>query len=422
MKLANVRGTKDYLPNKEIIRERIVNTLKEVFQRYGYSPLDTPALENFDLLSAKYAGGSEILKETFKITDLGGRTLGLRYDLTVPFSRVIAMNPQLKMPFKRYQIAKVWRNGPVGASRYREFLQCDVDLVGSKSMKSDTEILEIANEVFKKLKMNPVILVNNRKVLNAILSKFGIENKEDAIMIIDKFEKLSKDEIMEEFNKNGIAKSGANGLYEFFKDERSKNIKFVESFIETEEGKQGIAELNELFTYLKYYHANVVFDPPLARGLSFYTGTVFETFLQDNKVKSAVASGGRYDKIIGQLLQSKQEIPAVGISFGLDRIYDALIDANQETNSTTKVFVLPIQIYKEAIQVTQKIRNAGINAEVDIVGRGISKNLNYVNSLKIPYVVFIGKKELAEKKFKLRDMKTGKEKFLNINQIIKFLK
>ncbi len=414
MKLANVRGTRDYLPKEAIIREKIIDVLKGVFRQYGYSPLDTPALEYFELLSAKYAGGAEILKETFKLKDLGGRMLGLRYDLTVPFSRVIALNPELKMPFKRYQIAKVWRNGPVGLGRYREFMQCDADLVGSKSMKADAEVLAIANSVFKKLNLEAVIRVNNRKIMNAVLEKLGVRNHEDAILVIDKIEKLSKKELIKELNEKGISEEILDVFGGF------KELKNVEEFLGTDDG---IEEMKELMRYAGCYNINVTFDPFLARGLSFYTGTVFECFLVNNKIKSAVASGGRYDKIIGQLLNSKQDYPAVGISFGLDRIYDALLSAKlvNEIPTTTKVFVVPISDYKVAIDIVERLRRAGINAETDIIGRGISKNLSYVNSLSIPYVIFVGEKEIKSGKFKLRDMKTGKEKMLELKKIIEVL-
>ena len=419
MRLANVRGTRDYLPKEAIVRERIIDTLKEVFMSYGYSPLDTPALEYFDLLSAKYAGGAEILKETFRLKDLGGRILGLRYDLTVPFSRVIALNPQLKMPFKRYQIAKVWRNGPIGLGRFREFLQCDVDVVGSKSMKADAEILAVADSVFKKLKLNVEIRVNNRKVMNAVLNKLGVKKTDAAIMILDKIQKVTRNELIDEFKEKGIP-NGEEILKRF---NSFKNINLVEKFLGEEEG---IKELKELFVYAVPYKLKLDFDPFLARGLSFYTGTVFECFLKNNKIKSAVASGGRYDKIIAKLLNSKQEYPSVGISFGLDRIYEALLSNGlaREVPTTTRVFVLPIgdyDIYKEAIKIAEIIRGDGINAQTDIIGRGVSKNLNYVNSLSIPYVIFIGKKEVETGKYKLRDMKTGKEKLLGIKEIKKIL-
>ncbi len=168
MRVSQARGVRDSPPNEEIIKERLRDSLKRVFQSYGYRPLDTPAIERYEVLSAKYAGGDEILSETFVLKDRGNRKLGLRYDLTVPLARFVAQNPQLKLPFKRYQMSKVWRDGPVGLGRYREFWQCDVDIIGSKSMNADAEILSIANDVFKGLGLAVEIRVNNRKLMNGI--------------------------------------------------------------------------------------------------------------------------------------------------------------------------------------------------------------------------------------------------------------
>ena len=224
MKLGNVKGTKDYLPEVQIIREKIISELKSTFKLFGFKPLDTPALENFDLLSAKYTGGADILKETFTLTDRGNRELGLRYDLTVPFSRVIAQNPQLKFPFKRYQIAKVWRNGPIGLGRYREFMQCDVDTVGAKGMNADAEVLAIAATFIDNLGLKYEIKVNNRKILNAVLDKLKVSNKEVAILVIDKIEKLKEDEIFKEFKDNGISKITAEKILDQLNTEERTSL------------------------------------------------------------------------------------------------------------------------------------------------------------------------------------------------------
>jgi histidyl-tRNA synthetase len=423
MKLGNVKGTKDYLPEVQIIREKIISELKSTFKLFGFKPLDTPALENFDLLSAKYTGGADILKETFTLTDRGNRELGLRYDLTVPFSRVIAQNPQLKFPFKRYQIAKVWRNGPIGLGRYREFMQCDVDTVGAKGMNADAEVLAIAATFIDNLGLKYEIKVNNRKILNAVLDKLKVSNKEVAILVIDKIEKLKEDEIFKEFKDNGISKITAEKILDFFDGITGTNIQKLK-LLEKEIESDGINEIKTLLDLLKSYNVKVNFDPRLARGLSFYTGTVFETFLKNNKVSSAIASGGRYDKIIGKLLNSPQDYPAVGISFGLDRIFDALIAAKklEVKNSETLVFIIPIKTQNECIKISQELRKVGIATEVDITNKGISKNLNYANSCDIPYVIFIGEKELKVNKLKLRDMVSGKEQELSLDKIKSILK
>src|SRR3989338_6720800 len=195
MKLQRAKGTQDFLPEQKIVRQYIIDTLREVFELYGYSQLETPVLERYETLSSKYAGGSEILKEIFTLKDQGNRELALRYDLTVPFSRVIAMNPQLKMPFKRYQIGQVFRDGPISTGRVREFWQCDVDIVGIKKMTSDAEILSLTKNVFKKLKLDVVIRVNSRKVSNSLFQAANVPENlwSDVLLTVDKLEKLGED-------------------------------------------------------------------------------------------------------------------------------------------------------------------------------------------------------------------------------------
>ncbi len=204
--LMNAKGARDFLPEEAIARQEITGMLKAIFEKYGYSPLETPAIERKDVLSAKFAGGAEIMKEMFKVEDQGGRELALRYDLTVPLAKVVGMNPNLTKPFKRYQIQPVWRDGPIKLGRYREFLQCDADVVGTKSMLADAEILAIASEFFTKLGLKFVIRVNSRKLMNGMLDYAGIhENKMDAILAIDKLEKFGAAAVKKEMEEKGFA-------------------------------------------------------------------------------------------------------------------------------------------------------------------------------------------------------------------------
>ena len=214
MKLERSKGTRDFLPEEQIVRNEIVDALKNVFEAYGFSPLETPSIERFDVLSSKYTGGAEILKETFNFKDQGNREIGLRYDLTVSFARVIGMNPSLKMPFKRYETGNVWRDGPVGAARYRQFLQCDVDIVGCSSMLADAEIIALTDKAFKKLGFDIVIRVNNRKALNDILAYLKIKKEkcEDIILSIDKLEKFGADAVKKELKEKKINKKTIDEL------------------------------------------------------------------------------------------------------------------------------------------------------------------------------------------------------------------
>jgi len=423
MELQLPKGTRDFPPEEKILRDRIVNALKDVFELYGYAPLETPVLEKYDVLSSKYAGGAEILKETFRLKDQGSRELGLRYDLTVPLARYVGMNPNTKMPFKRYQLGEVFRDGPVASARYRQFTQCDVDIVGSSSMATDAEIVALTYAVFSKLNMEVVVKVNSRKLLNDILDYCGIEKsrQESVILSIDKLEKFGINVVKNELKEQRIEDSKINRIIDIL-NIKGSNIEKISQLRNIIKKSEGLDEVEQLLAYLKNISSDADFDVSMARGLAYYTGTVFEAILKNSNVKSSVAGGGRYDSMIGALLD-KGNYPAVGISFGVDRIYDALTekqDTKQKTN--TKVYVIPIKTLNESMKIAQQLREAGIKTDIDLMDKGPSKNLEYANSLGIPYVVFVGKKELQENKIKLRDMGSGKEEMVGIEEIIRLLK
>ncbi len=424
--LQNAKGVRDFLPEEMILRQKIINELKAIFELYGYNPLETPAIERLDILTSKFAGGEEILKEIFKVEDQGGRELGLRYDLTVPMCKVVGMNPNLNLPFKRYQIQEVYRDGPIKLGRYRSFIQCDIDVVGPKSMLAEAEILSIIETFFSKY-FKFVIKVNNRKLLNSIIEYSGIKkDKMAAILSIDKLEKIGASGVKKELKEKGFSDKEISSLITIL-ETKGKNIEIVEKLekiLKSEEGKEGINELKELFEYCELSGLkNVVLDISLARGLEYYTGPVFEVFLKDSEIKSSLAGGGRYDKMISGFLGSG-EYPATGISFGIEPIFEALkLEKKiEEKKTVTKVFIIPIKTIKESTKIAKELRINNIATEIDLMERGISKNLNYANAMSIPYVLFIGEKELAEKKVKLRDMKTGKEEMLSVETVIKKLK
>lgn len=423
MELQLPKGTRDFSPEEKIVRDKIVSTLKEVFMLYGYAPLETPVFERFEILASKYAGGAEILKETFKLKDQGNRELGLRYDLTVPLARYIGMNPNIKMPFKRYQIGEVFRDGPVASARYRQFTQCDFDVVGSSSMAADAEIVSLIYTTFCKLNLEVAVKVNNRKLLNDILDYCGVHKnmQETAILSIDKLEKFGAGVVKNEMKEQGIDIAKISKVLDLIsiKGNNEEKISQLKKFLKNSEG---LNEIEQLLSYLKNIELEVDFDISLARGLAYYTGTVIETFLKNANVKSSVCGGGRYDTIIGNFL-GKGSYPAVGVSFGVDRIYDALMDKGKIVQKTnTKVYIIPIKTINESIIIAQKLRDSGINTDIDLNDKGPSKNLEYANSLGIPFVLFVGKKELQENKLKLRDMKSGEEEMMSVENLIKKLK
>jgi len=422
MKLQIPKGTRDFKQEEAIVRNKIVATLKDVFELYGYGPLETPVFEKFDVLASKYAGGEEILKETFKLKDQGKRELGLRYDLTVPLCRFIGMNPNVKLPFKRYQIGEVFRDGPVERARYRQFTQCDVDIVGNNNMSADAEIIALTARAFKKLDFDAVIKVNNRKLLNELLKNAGVKKDklETVILTIDKLEKFGLETVKKELKQkkvnDKIIKKIVNILN--IKGNNKERINKVKKLVKNSEG---LKEIEDLFSLLKILNINAEFDVSLARGLAYYTGTVIEVFLKNSKVKTSVCAGGRFDEIIGSFL-GKGEYPAVGISFGLDRIYDTFVEKNKEGQKTvTKVYIVPINTFKESLKIAQELRNENIKVDIDLSGKGPSKNLKYADSLDIPYVLFIGQEELKQNKVKLRDMKTGNEKLISAEELVVLL-
>ncbi len=421
MKLERAKGTRDFLPKEKIVRQEVVDTLKKVFERYGFSPLETPIIERYDICAAKFGAGeeSDIMKEIFTLQDQGGRKLGLRYELTFPLARVIGMNPQLKMPFKRYQIGRVFRDGPIKLGRYREFWQCDVDIVGAASVMADAEVISIAAAGFNELGLDVVIEVNNRKLLNEIMAKTGIAEpkRENAIIIVDKLKKIGEQEVLKELVKEGISNEQASELMQVLsvQGENFEKLKQLKEFLgETE----GVKETEELFKYLASFEVDFVFVPMLARGLAYYTGPVYEVFLKNSEITSSVAGGGRWDDMIAKYLGRKEKIPATGISFGLEPITEEL-KKKEQRETVTKVFVIPIGTVDDCIKIVQELRSKGVNTEMDLLKRGISKNLNYANSLKIPYAVFVGEEELKAGKLKLRDMNSGKENMVSVKDLVK---
>lgn len=420
-KIQLARGVRDISPEEKILKSRITSTVQSVFEEYGFNPLDTPIIERYDVLASKYAGGAEILKETFRFNDQGDRDLCLRYDLTVPLARFIAMNPNTKMPFKRYQIGQVFRDGPVKLGRYREFTQCDVDVVGNKEMIAEAELLGIAERVFRLLDLNVTIKVNNRKILNSIISKAGIPEEKgmETILSLDKLEKIGKKSVYKELEDLGLNEEMIFLLFSL--TERKEDNNLTLKSLEMNLGEEAVSEIKELFRLLEFMGVNAEFWPNLSRGLSYYTGTVFEVFANDSSIKSSIAAGGRYDKMIGNFVGNNQEYPAVGISFGVDVIFEVLkLKLQSLRKSVVKVFVISIKTEEESIKIISELRNRGIPSDLSLK-KGVSKGLEYASYYGIPFVLFVGENELKEGKYKLRDMKNGQEELLDKESLFKIL-
>jgi len=410
-----LKGTRDFLPEEKILRQRIVNVLIRTFHEFGFSPLETPAIETWEMATKKGSSDSisDVYKEIYRFKDQGERDLSLRYELTFPLARVIAGNPQIPKPFKRYQIGKVWRDGPVKTGRYREFWQCDVDTVGSDSLVADSEILAMYTKVFKELGLDVVIKINTIKLLDSVLSYAGIpQDKRDSVLIsLDKLEKIGFEGVVQDAKERGLSESEISEVYSIIKDIDPENPETEDEGI-----KKGLEEIKELSRLaLSMGAKNIYFTPTLTRGLTYYTGSIFEVFLKSGKMTSSLAGGGRWDSMISNFSGSKESVPAVGTSFGLDTIYDAmLIEGKVEKQKTvTDVFVIPIKTRDYCLGLVSELRELGINADMDVMDRNISKNLSYANSLGIPYCIIVGHQEIMKKVVKLRDMKSGDESLIS---------
>ena len=424
IELRNVKGTTDYSPKEQYIRNYISDTLKRVFEKYGFKPLQTPLLCYYDLLALKYDEENDILKEVYKVSDQGNRNLALRYDLTVPFAKYIAINQNTKLPFKRYEIGEVFRNGPVKLGRDREFIQCDVDTVGIEGQLVEAEFVALYVEAYKELGIDVIIKYNNRKFLSGIIIEAGIPDElvTDTITVIDKFEKLTKEELEKEFLKIGVNKDQIEKLYQFLQMDAEElvNIKSENEIL-----NEGIKELETLKKYVGELNLveYVQFSPSLARGQEYYTGTVFEVYDAKGDIKSSIGGGGRYDKMITDFINDGKQYPAVGISFGLNVIYEILKEREEFTQKAlTDIFIIPMGTEIECLKIAETLRKADFKVEVEMKTRKMKKSLEYANEENIPYVFILGEDELKQNQVSVKDMKNKTQTTISLENLVEDFK
>ncbi|RWZ58597.1 histidine--tRNA ligase [Halobacillus fulvus] len=416
MDYQNVKGTQDYLGEAAVVRRTIRRTLEDVFIQYGCKPLETPILNYTELMASKYGGGAEILEEMYTLTDRGERELALRYDLTIPFAKVVAMNPTVRMPYKRYEIGKVFRDGPVKEGRFREFTQCDVDIAGVDSQLAEAELMSMALDAFDRLDMNVVIQYNNRKLLVGMLEAFGVEEERtnQVVLVLDKFEKVGMKAVLTELGGLGLSPGILEKIEAFLTDEANTSFRFLETFVEKSElVRQGLSELEELETYLEALgiKGKCVFNPFLARGLEIYTGTIYEIFLADGSIQSSIGSGGRYDNAIAGLMKTDQKFPTVGLSFGLDVIYAAMSKSTEkQETSGLDYYIIPLGTPKEALLVASEYRKRGLNVELELGNRKLGKALDKANKEGIRNAVIVGEEEVRKNQVKIKEMESGEER------------
>ncbi len=424
MKIQNVKGGYDFLPQEQKIRNYINGVLKETFEEYGYSPIETPILCYFDMLSGKYDEQNDILKEIYRLTDQGNRELGLRYDLTVPFAKLIALNKnQLKMPFKRYEIAKVFRDGPVKVGRDREFTQCDVDVVGLPGQMIEAELVNLYINAFKKLNIEIVLKYNSRSLMSGLILECGIEENlvSTVVTIVDKMEKLSRDEFKEQLKEIGLNESQITNLLEYFTlSLKELNEKFKDT--NNEKLKVGLEELNKLYEYIVGLKIEeyCVFTSTLARGQDYYTGNVFEVYEKNKRLTGSIGGGGRYDNMITEFIDDGTSYPAVGISFGLTSIYELLKnDSRFEDSSLIDIFIIPMNTEIESLDLATKLRNLGLKVELEMSRKKVKKSLDFANKEKIPFVIVLGEEEIKTGKFNLKNMNTSEQIEVSLDDISK---
>lgn len=446
------KGTRDFTPEVMLRRNYIFNTIKSVFHQYGYLPIETPAMENLSTLMGKY--GEEGDRLLFKILNSGDylakaddkalnekdsnkliNTIaekGLRYDLTVPFARFVVQNHnELTFPFKRYQIQPVWRADRPQKGRYREFYQCDVDVIGSDSLLNEVELIQIVDEVYDRLGLNVCFRINNRKILAGLAEIAGASDKMiDITVAIDKLDKIGLDKVCEELESKEINATAIEKIKEFLRLEGSNEEKLTAletQFASSEIGLKGVEELRSVLTYLAplQLKMDLLFDATLARGLNYYTGAIFEVSAKDVQMGS-ITGGGRYDNLTGVF--GLKDMSGVGLSFGADRIYDVMLQLglfDKITNlDQTQLFFVNFG-EKEAtycLQLLQKLHKAGINAELYPDSAKMKKQMTYANAKNIPFVALIGESEMESGLISLKNMITGEQQKLSLEEVIEVVK
>jgi histidyl-tRNA synthetase len=444
------KGTRDFPTGEMLKREYIFETIKQVFRLYGYQPIETPAMENLTTLLGKY--GEEGDKLLFRILNSGdflssvsdeelnrqepGKLSskicekGLRYDLTVPFARyVVQHRDEIVFPFKRYQIQPVWRADRPQKGRYREFFQCDVDVIGSDSLLNEFELIKIVDDIFKRLKIATVIKINNRKVLSGIAEYIGEKERiTDITVAIDKLDKIGIDAVNSELKSKGLSSEAISNLQPILQlsgSTSNKLYRLSNLLTQSETGMKGITELQILFDYIENtsLDCNVELDLTLARGLNYYTGAIIEVKSKDVSIGS-ICGGGRYDNLTGVF--GMEGVSGVGISFGADRIYDVLnqLDLfNAIKVSSTEILIVNFgkQETEYALKILDQLRNLGVSTELYPDAVKLKKQLSYADAKKIQYILIAGEDEIKNANITIKIMSTGEQKTMPLTDLALFV-
>ncbi len=420
-------GFMELMPNEQILFEQIKQKIEKTYQKFGFLPLDTPILELSEVLLAKAGGETE--KQIYRF-EKGDTDISMRFDLTVPLAKYVAKNyGNLSFPFRRYQIGKVYRGERTQKGRFREFYQCDIDIIGDGELSviNDAELPSVIYNIFKELGFDDfTIRINNRKILNGLFESLNQkENATEILRIIDKIEKIGKEAVIEELEKIEIPSDAINKIMDFIEIEGTtdeKLQKLNELNIKNEEFEKGLDELTQVVKYIRIFgipEANFKVDLTIARGLDYYTGTVYETFLNQYRELGSVCSGGRYENL-AEYYTDKQ-LPGVGISIGLTRLFYKLNELQlikAEKKSIAEVLVVPmVQDLTVPIQIATDLRKKGISTEVYLNDKKLKTKMKYADKLEIPYVIVVGEDEINSGIVKIKNMKTGEERETSIQNI-----
>ncbi len=417
-------GFMELLPNEQILFNQMKEKIQKTYEKFGFLPLDTPIIESAEVLLAKAGGETE--KQIYRFQK-GENDLALRFDLTVPLAKYVAKNyGSLSFPFRRYQIGKVYRGERAQKGRYREFYQCDIDIIGDGELDliNDAEIPSVIYNLFRELGFEDfTIKINNRKILNGLFEGiYQKENSTEILRIIDKIDKIGKNAVIEELQKIGVEEKQIRFIIDFIEIEGTSDEKIekLENLgIDNDVYKKGLEELKTVVKNVRLFgvpEANFKVDLTIARGLDYYTGTVYETFLNDYRELGSVCSGGRYENLAEYY--TEKSLPGVGISIGLTRLFYKLNELNiikAEKKSISDVLIIPLtENLEEPIKLSTEIRKLGVNTEIYLNNKKLKAKFKYADKLEIPYVIVVGDDEIRLNKIKLKNMKTGEEKEINM--------
>ena len=403
IEIERVKGFEDYLPPESLKRAEVNRIVEKWFRLHGFMPVETPVIEFDELMRGDNVEEDEAVSDRFRLKDRAGRNLGLRYEFTFQLARILKQNPNLKLPFRRYQIGPVFRDEPIGQGRYRQFVQCDIDIVGDSTIDADVEVISVVADILKELKIDCEIQVNNRKLLSSIIESVQITDIKRVMRELDKMDKIGEDLVKLNLKKY----ADSNQILTLFKLIEKPLEFFVNNAFE------GAKELESFIDRCKKYSLKPKLNLMMIRGLGYYTGNIFE--IVSSNSKGSIAGGGRYDKSVGKLLG--KDIPAVGISFGLERVTEL---AKIKAKPIPTLIVISLEQDSSSIKLCKLLREEGISC---LMSSGkVGRALEYANSLSIPYVVFFGDDEKEKGKYKLKNMASGEEKMVSEKQLVKVLK